>query len=130
MIDHIALEVSNPSTSRSFYERALAPLGYRVRLEIPLEETGGRVVLGMGDSEKPDFWLIEGTPNKPPLHVAFTAQTSAEVDTFYHSALAAGGKDNGPPGPRPHYHKTYYGAFVLDRDGHNIEAVYHGYTKT
>ena len=130
MIDHIALEVSDPRISRSFYERALAPLGYKMLQEIPLEATGGRAVLGMGVPEKPDFWLIEGTPNKPPLHIAFTAHTSAEVDTFFQSALAAGGKDNGPPGPRPHYHKGYYGAFVLDPDGHNIEAVYHRYTKS
>ena len=74
---------------------------------------------------KPDFWVAEGKPEKPPVHVAFRAQSRAEVDAFYRAALAAGGRDNGPPGPRPHYHDRYYGAFVLDPDGHNVEAVCH-----
>jgi catechol 2,3-dioxygenase-like lactoylglutathione lyase family enzyme len=125
MIDHTGLDISDPVKSRRFYEQALAPLGYRVLMEIPLSVTGGEVVLGMGVAPKPDFWLHQGTPQKPPLHVAFRADSRAVVDAFYKAAMAAGGKDNGPPGPRPQYHENYYGAFVLDPDGHNIEACCH-----
>lgn len=126
MIDHTGLQVSDPKKSRPFYEKALAPLGYSVLREIPKEFTGGKVVFGMGIAPKPDFWVAEGTPNAPPIHIAFRAESRAQVDAFYAAAMAAGGRDNGPPGPRPHYHESYYGAFVLDPDGHNIEAVTHG----
>jgi catechol 2,3-dioxygenase-like lactoylglutathione lyase family enzyme len=125
MIDHTGLQVSRPLESRRFYEQALAPLGYTLLMEVPPAYTGGRVVLGFGVAPKADFWLAEGTPNAPRLHIAFRADTRAVVDAFYRAAIAAGGKDNGPPGPRPHYHENYYGAFVLDPDGHNIEAVCH-----
>ena len=125
MIDHSGLEVSDPGKSRRFYDRALAPLGYQMLMEIPKEVTGGVVVVGYGVPPKPDFWLAEGKPNEPRVHMAFRADTRQQVDEFYKAALAAGGKDNGPPGLRPHYHKDYYGAFVLDPDGHNIEAVCH-----
>jgi catechol 2,3-dioxygenase-like lactoylglutathione lyase family enzyme len=125
MIDHTGLQVSDPAKSRRFYDAALAVLGYRVLLEVPKEFTGGKVVLGYGVAPKPDFWLEQGTPNQPRIHVAFRAESRAQVDAFYAAALAAGGRDNGPPGPRPHYHEGYYGAFVLDPDGHNIEAVCH-----
>jgi catechol 2,3-dioxygenase-like lactoylglutathione lyase family enzyme len=79
----------------------------------------------MGVPPKPDFWLHQGTPQRPRVHVAFRADSRAVVDAFYKAAMAAGGTDNGPPGLRPHYHKDYYGAFVLDPDGHNIEACCH-----
>lgn len=125
MIDHTGVVMSNPAKSREFYEKALAPLGYKTMMEIPKEYTDGKVVLGMGVPPKPDFWLSEGTPNKPALHIAFRADNHKQVDEFYKAALAAGGRDNGGPGPRPHYHEHYYGAFVLDPDGHNIEAVCH-----
>ena len=125
MIDHTGLNMSNPAMSRTFYDRALAPLGYKMMAEIPKEYTGGKVVLGYGVPPKPDFWLSEGTPNAPRLHIAFRADSRKIVDEFYKAAMAAGGKDNGKPGPRPHYHEHYYGAFVLDPDGHNIEAVCH-----
>ncbi len=125
MIDHTGLKVSDPAKSRAFYERALAPLGYQVLMEIPKEFTGGAAVLGYGVPPKPDFWTLEGTPNEPRVHVAFRAESPKQVDEFYAAALAAGGRDNGPPGPRPRYHEGYYGAFVLDPDGHNIEAVCH-----
>jgi len=125
MIDHTGLTVSRPVESRRFYTGALAPLGYSPVHEIPKEHTGGRVVLGFGVAPEADFWIAEGTPNEPRIHVAFRAATRAQVDAFYNAALAAGGRDNGPPGPRPHYHPNYYGAFVLDPDGHNIEAVCH-----
>jgi len=125
MIDHGGLKISDPVASRRFYEKALGSLGYRVLMEIPVEFTGGRVVLGFGVPPKPDFWVAEGKPEDPRIHIAFRADSRAVVDAFYTAALAAGGRDNGPPGPRPHYHANYYGAFVLDPDGHNIEAVCH-----
>jgi len=125
MIDHTGIDVSDPVKSRHFYERALAPLGYAVLREIPLQFTGGAVVLGFGVAPKPDFWVHEGTPQRPHVHVAFRAETRAQVDAFYEAAMAAGGTDNGAPGLRPHYHENYYGAFVKDPDGHNIEACCH-----
>ena len=125
MIDHTGLQISDPEKSRRFYEGALAPLGYKVLMEVPTEYTGGRVVLGYGVPPKPDFWVAQGKPNEPRIHIAFRAANRKQVDDFYRAALEAGGKDNGPPGPRPHYHKDYYGAFVLDPDGHNVEAVCH-----
>ncbi len=125
MIDHTGIAVSDIAKSRRFYEAALGPLGYTVLMEIPTEHTGGMVVLGLGVAPKPDFWLHEGTPQKPALHFAFGARTRDEVDAFYAAAIEAGAEDNGPPGLRPQYHPNYYGAFVLDPDGHNIEAVCH-----
>jgi len=125
MIDHTGVTVSDPAKSRRFYEQALAPLGYKMMMEIPVEFTGGAVVLGFGVPPKPDFWMNQGTPQVPHIHIAFHAETRAAVDAFYRAAIAAGGRDNGPPGLRPHYHAHYYGAFVLDPDGHNIEACCH-----
>jgi catechol 2,3-dioxygenase-like lactoylglutathione lyase family enzyme len=125
MIDHTGLEISDPAQSLSFYKKALAPLGYELLMEVPKEYTNGAVVAGFGVAPKADFWVAEGKPNEPRIHVAFRADNRKQVDEFYKAALAAGGKDNGAPGPRPHYHKDYYGAFVLDPDGHNIEAVCH-----
>lgn len=129
MIDHTGINVSDPKMSRHFYEQALAPLGYKVLMEIPKEYTEGKVVLGFGVAPKADFWMNEGAPQKPHIHLAFRAESPAQVDAFYKAALQAGGRDNGGPGPRPHYHENYYGAFVWDPDGHNIEAVYHGPSK-
>lgn len=125
MIDHTGICVTDPAVSRSFYEKALAPLGYKVLMEVPKEFTGGVAVLGMGVAPKADFWLHEGPPQTPRIHTAFRAENRATVDAFYQAGLAAGGKDNGAPGLRPHYHQHYYGAFVLDPDGHNIEACCH-----
>jgi len=119
MIDHMGLSVSDLSNSRAFYEAALAPLGCTCILVF--DEAAG-----FGVPPKPDFWLSEGDPGMPALHVAFRADTRAQVDAFYRAAIAAGGRDNGGPGLRVHYHPNYYGAFVLDPDGHNIEAVCHG----
>jgi catechol 2,3-dioxygenase-like lactoylglutathione lyase family enzyme len=124
MIDHAGVQTRHPARSRAFYEKALAPLGYTVLMEIPVQFTGGKIVLGYGVAPKPDFWVAEGEPNDK-LHIAFRANDRKTVDEFYEAALAAGGTDNGPPGPRPQYHANYYGAFVLDPDGHNIEAVCH-----
>lgn len=125
MIDHLGLHVSDPTVSRRFYDRALAPLGYAPLMVIPPEHTDGKVIVGYGVAPKPDFWVSEGPAESPRIHVAFRADSRAQVDAFYAAALAAGGRDNGAPGPRPHYHQHYYGAFVLDPDGHNIEAVCH-----
>lgn len=125
MIDHTGLTVSDPIKSREFYDRALAPLGYTMMVQIPKEHVDGKVVLGYGVPPKPDFWMVEGVPNAPRIHIAFRADSRKQVDEFYKAALAAGGKDNGAPGPRPHYHADYYGAFVFDPDGHNVEAVCH-----
>jgi catechol 2,3-dioxygenase-like lactoylglutathione lyase family enzyme len=124
MIDHTGVHVTDPKKSRHFFEKALAPLGYKQLMEVPKEYTGGTVVVGYGVPPKPDFWLGEGKPD-PEFHIAFRAETRKQVDEFYHAALAAGGKDNGAPGLRPEYHENYYGAFVLDPDGHNIEACCH-----
>jgi len=126
MIDHTGVSVSNYATSKAFYAAALAPLGYALIAELPASVTGHTDVAGFGEPPKPDFWISRGKPNQPTLHVAFRAQSRAVVDSFYKAAMAAGGRDNGPPGLRPHYHANYYGAFVLDPDGHNVEAVFHG----
>jgi catechol 2,3-dioxygenase-like lactoylglutathione lyase family enzyme len=117
VLDHIGIGASDLAVSRAFYERALAPLDYEVLLEFP-------GVLGFGAVGKPDFWLHEGPPGEP-LHVAFRAADRAVVDAFHAAGLAAGGRDNGAPGVRELYHPTYYGAYVLDPDGHNVEAVCH-----
>jgi catechol 2,3-dioxygenase-like lactoylglutathione lyase family enzyme len=118
MIDHTGVAVSNFGKSKPFYAAALAPLGYALLMEF-------EQFAGFGIAPKPDFWIAEGSPNVPPIHVAFRADSRAQVDAFYRAALAAGGRDNGAPGLREHYHPNYYGAFVLDPDGHNIEAVCH-----
>lgn len=125
MIDHIGLAVKDMDRAKAFYMGALKPLGVGVIMEVTAEQTGADAHAGFGKDRKAFFWI--GTGNKPRggAHVAFTAQTRAEVDSFYQAALASGGRDNGAPGPRPHYHEHYYGAFVLDPDGNNIEAVCH-----
>lgn len=125
MIDHTGIAVSDFPRSKSFYTAALAPLGYSPLMELPAAVTGHTDVAGFGVPPKPDFWISKGAPNQPPIHVAFRASSRAVVDAFYSAAMAAGGRDNGAPGLRPHYHPHYYGAFVLDPDGHNIEAVCH-----
>jgi catechol 2,3-dioxygenase-like lactoylglutathione lyase family enzyme len=125
MLDHVGLAVSDLAVSKVFYARALAAIGYGLLYELSAEVTGQGAFAGYGVAPKADFWIREGTPNVPPIHVAFRAESRAQVDALYRAALAAGGRDNGAPGPRPHYHPDYYGAFVLDPDGHNIEAVCH-----
>ena len=126
MIDHIGITASNYVQSKAFYTQALAPIGYTLLMEIPAELTGNQPVAGFGEAPKPDFWVAgAATGNTPPVHVAFRVKSRAMVDAFYAAALAAGGQDNGPPGIRAHYHPDYYGAFVRDPDGHNVEAVCH-----
>jgi catechol 2,3-dioxygenase-like lactoylglutathione lyase family enzyme len=125
MIDHTGVVVSDYAKSKAFYESALRAIGYALLVELPPSVTGHADVAGFGEPPKPDFWISAGSPNKPPIHVAFRVPSRAVVDAFHRAALAAGGRDNGPPGLRPHYHPNYYGAFVLDPDGHNVEAVCH-----
>lgn len=124
MLDHIGFPVSDFARSVAFYDAVLAPLGARRIMEVTAEMTGGAAHAGYG-VQKPDFWIGTGDALKGRLHVAFSAESRAAVDAFYAAAMAAGATDNGPPGLRPHYHPNYYGAFVLDPDGHNIEAVCH-----
>lgn len=124
MIDHAGIVVTDWQKAKTFYDAALAPLGATLLHMVPEEFTGGAKVGGYG-RDKPDFWLHEGAEPGPGCHYAFTAASRAEVDAFHAAALAAGGRDNGAPGPRPHYHAHYYGAFVIDPDGNNIEAVCH-----
>lgn len=125
MIDHTGVGVSDFDKSKAFYNAALAAIGYALIMELPASVTGHADVAGFGEPPKPDFWINSGSPNVPPIHIAFRVQSRAIVDAFYKAAMAAGGTDNGAPGLRPHYHPNYYGAFVRDPDGHNIEAVCH-----
>ncbi len=124
MIDHIGFPVSDYARAKAFYEKALAPLDYVLIMEVRQNEADAPAA-GFGAGGKPDFWIGgEGGIDKP-LHVAIVAKTRAMVDAFHAAAMAAGGRDNGAPGLRAHYHPNYYGAFVRDPDGHNIEAVCH-----
>lgn len=125
MIDHTGVVVSNIDRSKEFYRAALAAVGYELLAEFPASVTGHTDVAGFGEMGKPVFWISKGSPNNPLIHVAFRASSRKMVDEFHRTAIQAGGRDNGKPGLRPHYHPSYYGAFVLDPDGHNIEAVCH-----
>lgn len=125
MLDHIGLTVSDVTRARDFYDAALAPLGIAVIMQVTAEQTGGHAHLGYGSEGRPYFWVGGGEHVTGSLHAAFNAKDRATVDAFYKAAMAAGGTDNGGPGIRAHYHPNYYGAFVLDPDGHNIEAVCH-----
>ncbi len=120
MFDHVGLNVRDYAASRAFYERALAPLGWSVVMAFDEWKAAG-----FGRAEKPDFWISEREPYGTGTHIAFVADDRATVDAFHAAALAAGGEDNGAPGIREMYHPTYYGAFVLDGDGNNVEAVCH-----
>ena len=117
MLDHIGIRVADYERSKQFYTAALAPLGYQLFME-------GSSGAGFRKEMIPDFWVKQGAV-APTVHVAFSSPDRATVDAFYKAALAAGGRDNGPPGLRPQYHPNYYGAFILDPDGYNIEAVCH-----
>jgi len=124
MLDHITFTVTDIARSKAFYDTALKPLGICVLFEVTPEQSGGARVVGYGE-QRPYFWIAAGAGLKGRLHVAFTANDRAAVDAFYRAAMAAGGRDYGAPGVRPHYHTNYYGAFVLDPDDHNIEVVCH-----
>jgi len=117
MIDHIGINVSDMNKSKEFYKRALAPLKYELLKDFDF-------AVGFGENKKPDFWISQNSKISH-THVCFRARNRGKVDEFYSAAIAAGAKDNGKPGIREIYHQDYYGAFVLDPDGHNIEAVCH-----
>ena len=132
MLDHVSLRVTDYDRSKKFYQAALTPLGYT----LAMEAASGA---GFRKGYIPDFWIKQGEPRAavragpseldacggPSVHVAFASDDRATVDAFHRAALAAGGRDNGAPGLRPNYHPNYYGAFVFDPDGYNIEAVCH-----
>ena len=121
MLDHVGLDVSDYEQSKAFYEQALAPLGLKLMME-PVPGIGG-----FGDGRMPFFWIgARGRAPQSGVHVAFTGESRETVDAFHAAALEAGATDNGGPGVREIYHPHYYGAFVLDPDGHNVEAVFHG----
>ncbi len=118
MFDHLGIGASDVQASKDFFLKALAPLGVAVCME-------GDFGVGMGCEGKPSLWLSGRYATPAPMHIAFAARDRKAVDEFYAAAIAAGGKDNGPPGLRPHYHPDYYAAFVIGPDGHNVEAVCH-----
>jgi catechol 2,3-dioxygenase-like lactoylglutathione lyase family enzyme len=123
IIDHAGLRVTDFRRARDFYTAALGTLGIQLHAEF---EAGGKWHAGYGDKDGPTFWIDAGKQVPGEAHIAFVARSRAEVAAFHMAALANGGRDNGPPGLRPEYHADYFAAFVLDPDGHNIEAVYIG----
>jgi len=124
ILDHVGFPVTDYERSLRFYKNALAPLGIVLLKEIRFSAEDGDGYAGFGRT-RPQFWIGTGSALKGRLHVAFSAANRQEVQEFCDAALAAGGKANGAPGLRPHYHENYYGGFVFDPDGHNIEAVTH-----
>lgn len=124
IIDHTGLSVADFPGMVAFYEKALAPLGVTVLMQFSKEKTGSIDRAGLG-REKPLLWIVGGGKATPSVHIAIRANSRAQVEAFHAAAMAAGGTDNGAPGLRPHYHPNYYGAFVLDPEGHNLEAVCH-----
>ena len=125
MLDHIGVAVRDVPASTVFYTRALGPLGISLVMQVSRAESGLPYdSVGFGTADKPFFWIGEGSVDRP-VHLAFVAESRAQVDAFYAAALAAGARDNGPPGIRAHYHPNYYGAFVIDPNGINLEAVCH-----
>lgn len=117
MIDHMSLSVKDYEKSKKFFSEALKPIGYSVLMDYG-------VAVGLGSDNKPDFWLTQND-NTQKSHIAFLAKNRSQVDEFHKAALEAGGTDNGAPGLRPNYHPNYYGAFIIDFDGNNIEVVCH-----
>lgn len=126
MIDHYTLLVSDYERSKDFYLKALAPIGYALVMELTPDQIPGLESKsgGFGSGGKPYLW-IRSSPSISPTHLAFQASNRAAVDAFHKAALEAGATDHGAPGLRPHYHPNYYGAFVIDPDGYNIEVVCH-----
>ena len=125
-LSHIGIPVTDIQRSRAFYEAALAPLEMKVTMEVGPDRTeSGGTAIGFGaEGDNGLFWIGDNEKVGEGVHVAFEAESRAQVDAFYEAAMGAGGRDNGPPGPRPHYGPNYYAAFVLDPDGANIEAVF------
>jgi catechol 2,3-dioxygenase-like lactoylglutathione lyase family enzyme len=128
MIDHMSLNVADFAAMLGFYEKALAPLGVKTMMRLGKDETGGLEIAGLG-REAPFLWIASAGKTEPRVHIAIRADSHAEVQAFYEAAIAAGGKDNGAPGPRPNYHPNYYAGFVLDPEGHNLEVVCHAEQK-
>jgi catechol 2,3-dioxygenase-like lactoylglutathione lyase family enzyme len=125
VIDHTGFTVSDLKKSKAFYAEALRSLGIKLLMEVTAEQTGAGAHAGFGSGDKAYFWIGDHGRAGGPVHIAFVAASRAQVDAFYKTAIKAGGTDNGAPGLRPHYHANYYGAFVLDPDGNNVEAVCH-----
>jgi catechol 2,3-dioxygenase-like lactoylglutathione lyase family enzyme len=122
MLDHVGFAVADYKRSKAFYEEALAPLGF----ELLMEFSGAAAGFGKPDAHRPSFFIeAYGEPVRGRLHIALSAENRAQVDAFHAAALGAGGTDNGAPGVRATYHPDYYGGYVLDPDGNNIEAVCH-----
>jgi catechol 2,3-dioxygenase-like lactoylglutathione lyase family enzyme len=125
MLDHIGISVADFERSRVFYSKALAPLSIALVMEVSAAQSGAGAHAGFGKDGKPFFWIGTGIRPSGRAHIAFVAPRRSDVAAFYRAAMDAGGADNGAPGPRPQYHPSYFGAFVLDPDGNNIEAVCH-----
>lgn len=126
MLDHVGFAVADAERSRAFYEKALAPIGISlIATATPDQTEAGGTAHGFGSGGKPYFWVGDNERVGEGTHVAFAVESRALVDAFYAAAMAAGARDHGPPGLRPHYHPDYYAAFVFDPDGNNIEAVCH-----
>ena len=129
MLDHMTFRVADIARTRAFYAACLAPLGYTLKHEERLAD--GSRMIGFDNGKFPDTWFVDGPspwgghPASTGCHLAWRAPSRAAVDEFHRAALAAGGRDNGAPGLRPQYHPNYYGAFVIDPDGNNVEAVCH-----
>jgi catechol 2,3-dioxygenase-like lactoylglutathione lyase family enzyme len=126
MLDHVGIAVADAGRSKLFYEQALAPLGISLIMTVGSEQTeSGGTAHGFGSGNEPFFWVGDNERVGEGTHIAFAVESRALVDAFHQAALAAGGRDHGAPGLRPHYHEHYYAAFVLDPDGINVEAVCH-----
>lgn len=128
MIDHLSTYATEFLVTRRFYEQAFEPLGYSVQAELKFDDDAdlpGRRACAFGANGATSFWIIESTETYTPRHIAFAAKNRGAVDDFYKSGLASGGRDNGAPGLRPIYHADYYGAFLIDPDGNDVEAVCH-----
>lgn len=128
MIDHLSTYATDYEATKSFYESVFDALGYSLQVEMVTEwdkDNPTHRICAFGPQGRPVFWVIEVNEASTPRHTAFTAQSRERVNRFHEAGLQSGGKDNGPPGPRPMYHEHYYGAFLLDPDGNNVEAVCH-----
>jgi len=123
MIAHIGIIVSDIERSKNFYTAALHPIGYQLIREYGVTPTRPAASAGFGEPPRADLWIYQGDPGKVTTHIAFQVNKRALVDAFYQAAISAGGRENGKPGPRPQYSANYYGAFVLDPDGYNVEVV-------
>ena len=124
-LSHVGIPVSDTARSKAFYERTLAPLGMKILMEMGPDQTesGGTAIGFAKDDQSDSFWIGDNEKVGEGVHVAFEVESRDQVDAFHEEALAAGGKDNGAPGLRPHYGPNYYAAFVYDPDGANIEAL-------